>query len=496
MKNNVIKKSIIWICVFALAFSFFAVLFVPAQAETDYSAIYTDVMEDLALDSDFNSEDYKYDSTQTMFDVISIAESDAGELFLYLFQGCATEKLYYPAIEARISQSLDEDDPVPKDYKLTLLSRYNGFAKYKVEGLKVKSDIVRRYQIIQIAREYSEIDWFNSNAPTYDSTQTIRTRVCAVKQNWTVYTLSDGTVEYGYTYLDVVEITDRFDGFIRYSDGFFLHAEKCTDGHFIAFNTDWNMDKVIDADVSFYTQTHNYIDKVGTANDKSYFSDDLTYNKVVLKNQETPTVESVGSTSGGGLFAKKYTWKRIQSVSEFLNSEKDYLSEETKTALQNKKWVFRFKETQYTSVDQYTYATDTSVIPTVWYSTTVRSVRVTEVSIMRIHFELDGESYNLGVVCNKVSSDMIPDGEHTTADGVNETLKEFFANFSKGLKDFFSILIIIIVVVLVAIFCPWVFTLLWLGIKFVFKALWWIIAFPFNLIGKAVKKKNRYKKNE
>lgn len=117
--------------------------------------VYTGVLEDLQKDETFDVAAYpaktELSDKDKVMDVIQIAESNAGELFLYVYQPQAGK---FTATEVRISQSVD--DVAPTDYKLTLLDRDGALEKYKVEQLQLKSDTVRYYFILQLARPWDK----------------------------------------------------------------------------------------------------------------------------------------------------------------------------------------------------------------------------------------------------------------------------------------------------------------------------------------------------
>ena len=45
--------------------------------------------------------------------------------------------------------------------------------------------------------------------------------------------------------IETITITDKFVGFVRYKDGFKLYVGAC-DSHFVAFNTDKPIDKLLE----------------------------------------------------------------------------------------------------------------------------------------------------------------------------------------------------------------------------------------------------------
>ena len=455
--------SIILLVFFAV--SIFLTAFPIAFAEeTDLSEIYTDVLDDLKLDPNFSTDKYRENITDVGFDLITISESDANELFLYLYQGGAYANLR-TAKEVRISKTSTEESPRPKDYKLTLVSQNGVFLKYRVDGLNVESDRERHYQIIQIARDFIPNVDDSSSVNTGTTTNNF---VYPINQNWKACTQDDGITLYGYTYLHTVAITDRYVGFIRYPESYYILGKECTDAHFIAFNTDLDMDKIIDAEVSWKGRMYFDYSPFDGSNVNYYPSE----NAYLESSRELSNIDTA-TTSTTDPWGKKYKWNRIQTVEDFIKEERDVLKSETIADMNDKSWVFRFVETD--CVYDYTVFGNLERI---------QAIEISEITILRLHFLFNGVPYNLGVVCNKVTPDLIPDGEGT--------LLPEFSDLSKLL----GLILGLGLVVVICIFFPWLPSLIWSGIKFVFKALWWIISFPFNLIGKVVTKNKRDKKNE
>lgn len=102
---------------------------------------YTNVLDDLHKDEAFDMREYPAVDNDYNLQVFQIAESTAGELFIYVYQPSANVKPL-TATTVRISQSIGENLS-PIDFKLTLLNRKEVFAKYLVEDLVVKSDQIR-----------------------------------------------------------------------------------------------------------------------------------------------------------------------------------------------------------------------------------------------------------------------------------------------------------------------------------------------------------------
>ena len=141
------------------------------------TSTYSDVLDDLQNDSNFNAADYSIVTGDYSIEVIQIAEGENKELFVYTYQPCQP---VYPLVATEINMSLSDkvggivvDDEVvagsetSKLYQLTLLNTDGVFAKYKVNDFTVSSDLVRYYTISSIYRDYIEdIDGESGNDNT------------------------------------------------------------------------------------------------------------------------------------------------------------------------------------------------------------------------------------------------------------------------------------------------------------------------------------------
>ena len=125
--------------------------------------------KDLTKDESFNVEDYPAIANDYSLQVIQIAESVNGELFVYVYQPSdATKDL--TATTIRMSQSIGENAKW-RDYDLTLLSTEGVLDKYRVEGITILSDVVRYYDIAAIHRAFDE-NAHPQGAGTYQAAST------------------------------------------------------------------------------------------------------------------------------------------------------------------------------------------------------------------------------------------------------------------------------------------------------------------------------------
>lgn len=405
---------------------------VAVYAQTDG---YSQVLYDLEKSENFNMSDYPARQGDYSLKVITLAESENGELFVYVYQPSGQSK---NICASSINISLGTCDELSyKNYKLKLINSEDVFYKYAVEGLTVSLLPKRYYSVSSIFRPFDE----NIDKQVEDGNKITEVVYEVAKQY--CFTSKDGAPYVEVVDIQTIEITDKFVGFVRYSDGFKLYVGAC-DSHFVAFNTDKPMDKLLEADVYYTSQSYSYsfVTLVGeshTFGEKQNNYAYLTYTDRVEHN-------------GGGLFAGTYTWDRIETVEEFISENEGWqnvysgaiidinvgseITEEGKAALKGKKWVLRFAETGYSLNSGYGSVTSFSTL-------------VGDVTILRLKFETNGEVYNLGVIDNKqTGSDKPVNNEWISAE----------------LSDNFKLILSIILLVLALLLLLPLFRLIFKGI--------------------------------
>jgi hypothetical protein len=419
------------------------------------SAQYTNALEDLQMDSTFNADDYSLNTADYSLQVIQIAESQNDELFLYVYQPSGQVKSLR-ASTINISTAIN-DSLSYTNYKLDYINSYGVFFKYKVQDFALKGDVVRYYDISSIYRV-----WDKNLDKALDNGNEVTEVAYEVGQLWTACTLN-GEVSYSMLTSETITITDKYVGLVRYSNGFKLYVSKC-DAHFVAFSTDRQIDKLMEADVHFLTQrkTSQTAAFVGT----SISYGDKQENYAYLKYTD------VTGNSADGLFGKKYTWNRIESAADFVKNED--LTDEGKADVANKQWVLRFYESGYSLSSGYGTSTEYSTI-------------VSEVTILRLKFETDGKVYNLGVIDNKQTGDGIPDNNNTN---------EFDFSLIGSTTNIWSliklVLGLVVIVVLLIVLLPIITPI----ISYLIKGIIWLVTLPFKLISKLSKARSRRKTNK
>jgi hypothetical protein len=224
-------------------------IFVGVAVYAATSAQYTNALEDLQTDSTFNADDYALNTADYSLQVIQVAESTDGELFVYVYQPSGQAKSLR-ASTINISTAIN-DSLSYTNYKLDYINSYGVFFKYKVQDFTLKGDVVRCYDISSIYRAWDE----SVDTPLENGNEVTEVAY-EVGQLWTACTLND-EVSYSMLTSETITITDKYVGLVRYSNGFKLYVSKC-DAHFVAFSTDRQIDKLMEADVYFVTQSKTW----------------------------------------------------------------------------------------------------------------------------------------------------------------------------------------------------------------------------------------------
>lgn len=429
----------------AAVFVFFAA--VPINQMGAHAAeVYSGVMEDLGKDPSFNAASYPAVESDNSLKVITIAESVNDELFVYVYQPCDKVR-DLRAVSIRIATQPVKLGGESHDFKLTLLDSEGVFDKYRVEGLAVSRNTVRCYEIIQITRK-----WFAGIDDPSSDGQTVSEVPFRVAQLWTAITAA-GNVFYECVETDVVEVTEKRCGYLRYNDGFAFLNTACF-SHYVAFDTDYAIDRLYEADVNFVSQAYSY-NSFSTGNPWVPGTENTQYEDPVTE-EVTLRGEDQGEYSPGGwLFLRKYQWNRIQSVEEFIASETS-LTEEAKNDLRNMKWVLRFTETEY------------------WANATANTYNekgtyISDVTILRLYFETAGTTYDLGVVDNKQTESPAPDNDPGNA----SPNAWFWQGGSFNWGRLFAIVALVLFIILLAPVLP-----------YLVQGLIWIVGLPFRLIKK------------
>lgn len=416
---------------------------------------YTNVLDDLKIDPTFDENQFPSSENNYSLQVLQVSESSANELFVYVYQPCGT---FHDVCASSINISRTLYDNVHyENYTLSLLNSSGVFFKYKVDNFEVLSDAVRYYDISSILRPY-----INGVDEKTGNDNTINEKAYSVATRFTATTVN-GYVSYSNVKTDVVIITNKYVGMLRYTEGYTLVTWEKVDRHFVAFSTDWNIDHLFEVDVSFVTKDYEIQSIAILPFDIWNWDVNKSYSNEQKKNI---TIYADTHASTDNFFGiGNFSWNRIESSEEFLKNNDD-LSAKTIEEVGRTQWVLSFYETEWQKYDHMALPRQ-------------EGTEVSEVMLLRLKFESEGTTYNLGVVDNKTTGSNIP---------LNPTEID-------GLEDMFRTLFILILLVLLAVvlspFLPVVFNIIWTAIKCISKILVWLVTIPFKLIIKLFKKRRK-----
>lgn len=382
----------------AVAAILFAVLlivssFIGSGAQFARAAVspYSSALADLQKDKNFDVAAYPRVSGDYSLQVIQIAESTDGELFIYVYQPIGTTRVY-AATTVNISTTVKEDLQYD-NYGLELLSSIGTLNKYKVKDFEVKTDDVRYYDISAIYRK-----WSNSVDGVPDNDNTASEKAYAVGQLWTAQTAADGKVTYACKDVEVLDVTKQFVHFIRFGSDFEMDGLKSKDSHFFAFSCDHAIDALVSADLHFCTTDYKQMEgqSVGLIED--------------TKQEHFVTVDY--TTPGPN---PTQTWQRLTSTATYLQ-ERDVPEDEAER-IKGYDWIINFYETDYKrdfggKDILYTLLIPGGFIWAIVDACTLYGTIVTDVTLMRLEFEYAGDVYNLGVVSDKQTGDVNAPGEN------------------------------------------------------------------------------------
>lgn len=435
----------------------------PAFAATNNN--YSNALTDLQKDESFKISSYPDKPKDYSLNVIQIAESVDGELFVYTYQPCQ-KTLYLIATEINMSLSASADGT--RLYELTLLNSSGVFCKYKVEGVTVSSAKTRYYNISTIYRDYDKI-------ADDDALKNEHGIAFEVGQCWSAVT-ADNTVYYAYETVDTVTITNCAYGTVRIPEGFNFAFSYSCDMHIIAFSTDVKIDNLLEADVAF---KYSYIEKGIYGQDTGVDWKDKTV---------TVNYKEKGTTDDHIFGEGKRTWDKIQSVNEFINTCKNSkidLPDNVLNDIRKNKWVLAFWETDYENIAGGVLGW-LNYIGAIFGGTIYKSTIVTDATVLRLEFIRDGVTYNLGTVMNKSGDfEVIGGGDITFADKIGK----FFDNIWNKIKSFFGnlswwqwLLIGLAAILCVGLIVSLVMFGIKAVIKFIAKLIWQLLCLPFKAL--------------
>ncbi len=451
------KRFFILLLIFTLLASLFGAREAFAYAEVRY----TGALEDLRKAENFDPSYYPTKEGDYTVSLIQIAESKDNELFVYTYQPASDERITASSINISRTSELNV---TPKNYYLTLLSREGVFCKYVVKDFKVSDEPTRYYAIPSIFRF-----WVNDIDGDQNGSQTVTEKPFEVAEQFRFGTLN-GKEYVERKKIDVITVTSKFVGFVRYTGeyklGFMNTALTDFDCHFVAFNTDRRIDTLLEADLSYVKQDFSAKSWVEGGTVPHY---ETTYGERSDQIKVELMCDQSVDHTGSFIYGSSFSFNRIQSVTDFLSSEetsnvykcgvfetteKRTLTDDVKAELEDKSWVLRFLETNRTN-------------KTTLGGTEYSSTLVGDVTILRLKFVTDGITYNLGVVDNKQTGGTDPVNVIRRLLGLNPVVT-------------WLLLAVILFVVLIVLmpFLPTILSFLFKLIVWIVKAVVWLVSLP------------------
>ena len=455
MKNRALKViNVFLLSALSVLFVVLAV-FGTIKSPVVYAAESLEVLRDLRRDKNFNESNYPYVKNDYGLYVIQIGESSNKELFVYVYQPCHdTYDLLGTKISISYGYSVDGAGLKPHLYNLKLVSTSGTLDKYYVEGFTIPNDGDRYYNIVEIFRMVNtEIDEVDEQFPKTDIAY-------SVGQQWYVCDLNDSK-HYEMNTFKTLNVDTVFNSSVRVSNGFtfstLLAIPESCDIWFYCFNVaDYVVKHVYDGDLSY---SMDYIQKGINWG----FTQDEDVTNICKNEVLTLRDTDIMSYKGNGLGAREFSWRRIMSSSDFVETIEDQVgnfSESDKERILSSQWVFTYLETSYSEV--------LTMGAKKYYN-------VYDVGLLRLYFQdIYGKKYDLGVVNDLSDPSDIP----SIVDGLH--IEEIFEDF---VKIVFVILAVILIVLLLNFVTP-IKSIL----KFIFKAIGFVVALPFKLIKKLFKK--------
>ena len=408
----------------AVLISFFVIFSFMAGGGAQFASAaaspYSDALEDLRADTTFTVDGFPVVSGDYSLHVIQIAESTEGELLIYVYQPAARQDV--KACTICIAREQDNSAGLGfDDYGLEYLNNNGVFFKYRVKDFELKADAIRFYNISNILRPYDKL----IDDPA-DNDNTVSEVPYPVGQFWTACTVGD-TVTYTMTESEVITVTEKYVGHVIYDEGVQLGwtmTNSKTAAHFVAFATDMPIEKLISASVTFNEREVQY-QLCGNLTHSDALNGHTYQSKFDYKYGDKTPHEPVKLTSECKIIdvgKNNYTMNRIRTTSEFIadaKNEERELTSGDEESLAGTKWVLNFYETPLQAkTDGKEWLTVIGSWGALFNGVGDIQCRYTEVSdvmILQLEFETDGQHYNLGVVDNKQTGSQKPWGGNENA---------------------------------------------------------------------------------
>ena len=313
------------------------------------SGFYSKVSKDFTnIDGDFDKTEYPVIEDDYSLQFVSAAINDRNELLVYFYQ--PTSDINILATSINIDKYTNASNT--QNYKLQYIDNDGVFFKYKVNDFKIaQSSSNQTIQIVSVFRKFlNNID--------KDGTQYVINNIKEVVYPVAKQCTFQNGVIVDCRDIEVITITSKYVGFIIYNNGlktYFLKAGGDVDykfSYFVAFSTDKKIDKLLKARVSYdefsFEETYSVFGE--------HFNPDSVKKGVVENKTKDLSYSKVITSEINGKNYSKYSFNEIQTVDEFLSTEKvvdesevyffslkrDRLSKAACNELKDKKFVLRF----------------------------------------------------------------------------------------------------------------------------------------------------------
>ena len=465
---------------------FIALIGGGTQFASAAASSFSDVLDDLNRDRNFNYEDFPPDTEDYSLQVIQIAESEQGELLIYVYQPACRKDLLASSINIAQEPNDKDKELEFKNYSLEYLNSTGTLFKYRVQDFKITSDKIRCYNIPTIFRKWNgAIDGEPENAPGNYITQV----AFEVGKCWYAQAV-DGDVIYSMQETETIQITSKYISFIRYFSyrtpdwfewvfGLPLDSNDFVEAWYVAFDTDKSIDLLLEAEV-YYT-TSVVIKNTSGTNIPLEREPIIEEHTDVLKYDDKSKVELPNDLWGN---TYSHSWSLIQSVETFKTSE-DLGDVE---GLSDKKWVLRFYQCLFDFNDNSKFGVIAG------------GSIVEELTILRLKFLSNGRVYNLGSVDNvqAADKDKKPDKEYRPTSGCNSVGGGCVGIDITLVWVVLGILAVIILLPVLSALLPVfgqalkdIFSVVWRGLKALFNGILWVISAPFRVIAALFKKRDK-----
>ena len=450
------------------------------------ASVYSDVLDDLKKDEKFDISNYP-SMTKADFDfvnndeiiendvqystIITIAESDTNELFIYVYKPLIS---VYDLKCLKVSMSNEKRQGYEANgliiYDLELLSTNGVFEKYKLIDYQISSEVERYYNFVSLYRE------FNSTLDEEKDNFVIDAKADVVAQQYVFYKIN-GEYSCEVQKFKTLEIDILVDDELLFTNGITIGIilgmqNKAGKLHYLAFNlVDYVAEAIIDADIRIVRKTIASYFELGLLYDGSpYKVEDIseTEEYIYLSKTDEPEI-----FDGKGLLSYDYKWNKILSSDQFIEqmeAQSIEFDSTIKSNLEKSSWVFSYFLSEITVTNEVIYLKKTEDV-------------IEEKGILRIHFiDPNGEHFNLGVVGDLTTSDNEFGGIGNSIKSSIDALKK---TFDTGFSKLFLILGIILLL-LVLYFVKPLFSLIG-------SVLVAVIKLPFKLIKSIFSNKNSKK---